>query len=518
MGFAMARHESRRKIPTPITSWAASLTDIMFNLPGVNCGLYPGGQMQVLSLALLMPMNDRQTQVIYGMWSDHPAFTLRPFIRFGALAFPSPGRGHGQSAERGAGSTTPPCCGSTTPTRWPVVSPAEAGMDGEPGRGGPAAAAGGNHTASGEAGGASWQTVLIPGQSRAIMPSARPSCATPVVFPWRSAASAEARQDGTPDHHGRADRGGPHRMAWGLKATSARTGRRPLSAVAWSGKPMARHRRYFTGWRTDGSCGAIRPRLRPGDGGRADQRCGAIPVAGPVMVFIYMPSDPKFLRRTHRACSLCEGLPGPAVPNRRAGIRPPHGSGDGGPGRPVHPGRSCIRTVVAVLENARSRRPMAKGSGFIIAAQAFRRTHAYAITPGASRHRDRLLPARCATETHRNGRQAVLQPIAWCCRSMTHCGIIHMMWYKHQMFLLLQPFSGRGGAQVPGPGRPGHDRRAADRMPEVLTRRCCGSTTATRCEVVRADEAQAGRRPTAKPAIRQSDQADDTSLKPRGPA
>lgn len=88
MGFAMARHEPSKNSYAYNILGGEPLTDIMFNLPGVNCEHIQVGKMQVLSLTLLMPMNDRQTQVIYGMWSDHPAFTLlRPFIRFGALAF-----------------------------------------------------------------------------------------------------------------------------------------------------------------------------------------------------------------------------------------------------------------------------------------------------------------------------------------------------------------------------------------------------------------------------------------------
>jgi phenylpropionate dioxygenase-like ring-hydroxylating dioxygenase large terminal subunit len=88
LGFAMVRHAPSKNSRAYRVLGGAPETEISFRLPGLRWEHVRVGARQVLALTCLTPIDERRTQILQLIWSDHPAFVfLRPFIRAGARRF-----------------------------------------------------------------------------------------------------------------------------------------------------------------------------------------------------------------------------------------------------------------------------------------------------------------------------------------------------------------------------------------------------------------------------------------------
>jgi phenylpropionate dioxygenase-like ring-hydroxylating dioxygenase large terminal subunit len=88
LGFAMVRHAPSRNSRAYRILGGAPATEISFRLPGLRWEHVVVGQRQVLALTCLIPVDEKKTEIVQVIWSDHPAFTLlKPFIRAGVRRF-----------------------------------------------------------------------------------------------------------------------------------------------------------------------------------------------------------------------------------------------------------------------------------------------------------------------------------------------------------------------------------------------------------------------------------------------
>ena len=88
LGFAMVRHAPSKNSRAYRLLGGAPATEISFRLPGLRWEHIAVGERQVLALTCLIPVDEKRTQILQVVWSDHPVFSLlRPFIRAGVRRF-----------------------------------------------------------------------------------------------------------------------------------------------------------------------------------------------------------------------------------------------------------------------------------------------------------------------------------------------------------------------------------------------------------------------------------------------
>lgn len=204
----------------------------------------------------------------------------------------------------------------------------------------------------------------------------------------------------------------------------------------------------YHGWRfkADGACSAI-PSLVSDQEMEVERiRVRRYPVAeSQSMVFIYMPSDPKFSGEPTEPVPYYEGLPsGPPQIAEGAEFGHHMDQATAGLVDPVHGpfvhSNWWWRSSKKQLEKAKAYEP--KGNGFIMSPhKPSKNSRAYAILGGQPITEIGFYLPGVRTETIKMGGKPIFHLLTWCWPiDDTHCGIVHLMWCKHPMFLLLQPF------------------------------------------------------------------------------